>query len=149
MIWEATGLLGRNGNMSREYPQDHYSDVRICVMASQIIGTSIFYSIVFFRRRSKKTSNLCVTGLCLGIHLWPVNSPHNGPIKRKMFPLDDIIMMGVSNFRSFDYFPGIAKDLAYGATTSVIVATSPSVIEKQNCYYVPLGKAAQPIAKAR
>ena len=28
----------------------------------------------------------------LGIHYWPVNSPHKGPVTRKMFPFDDIIM---------------------------------------------------------
>ena len=44
------------------------------------------------RRRSKKTSKLRVTGLCAGIHRWPVNSRHKGPVKRKMFPFDDVIM---------------------------------------------------------
>ena len=39
---------------------------------------------------SKKTSNLRVTGLCA----WnsPVNSSHKGPVTRKMFPFDDVIM---------------------------------------------------------
>ena len=45
-----------------------------------------------FRRRSKKTSKLCLTGLMRGIHRWPVNSPHKGPVARKMFPFDDVIM---------------------------------------------------------
>ena len=27
-----------------------------------------------------------------GIHRCPVNSPHNGPVTRKMFPFDDVIM---------------------------------------------------------
>ena len=27
-----------------------------------------------------------------GIHRRPVNSPHKGPVKRKMFPFDDVIM---------------------------------------------------------
>ena len=44
------------------------------------------------RCRSKKTSKLRVTGLCAGIHRWSVNSPHKGPITRKMFPFDDVIM---------------------------------------------------------
>ena len=26
------------------------------------------------------------------IHRWPVNSPHKGPVTRKMFPFDDVIM---------------------------------------------------------
>ena len=45
-----------------------------------------------FRRRSKKTSKLRVTGLCAGIHRGPVNSPHKWPVTRKMFPFDDVIM---------------------------------------------------------
>ena len=28
-----------------------------------------------------------------GIHRWPVNSPHKGPVTRKMFPFDDVIML--------------------------------------------------------
>ena len=45
-----------------------------------------------FRRRSKKTSKLRVTGLCEG------NSPATGefppkwPVARKLFPFDDVIM---------------------------------------------------------
>ena len=45
-----------------------------------------------FRRRSKNTSKLCVTDLCAGNSPGPVNSPHNGPVTRKMFPFDDVIM---------------------------------------------------------
>ena len=33
-----------------------------------------------FRRRSKETSKLRVTGLCLGNSPGPVNSPHKGPV---------------------------------------------------------------------
>ena len=44
------------------------------------------------RRRSKKTSKLRVTGLCAGNSPGPVNSPHKGPVTRKMFPFDDVIM---------------------------------------------------------
>ena len=45
-----------------------------------------------FRRRSKKTSKLRVTGLCVGNSPGPVNSPHKGPVTRKMVPFDDVIM---------------------------------------------------------
>ena len=48
-----------------------------------------------FRRKSKKTSKLRVTGLCA------VNSlgiPHKWPVTRKMFPFDDVIMEQVSLF---------------------------------------------------
>ena len=40
-----------------------------------------------FSRRSKETSKFRVTG----IHRWPVDSPHKGPVTRQMFLFDDII----------------------------------------------------------
>ena len=46
-----------------------------------------------FGRRSKKTSKLRVTGFCVGNSPGPVNSPHKGPLTRKMFPFDDVIMV--------------------------------------------------------
>ena len=45
-----------------------------------------------FRRRSKNTSKLRVAGVCKGSSPGPVNSPHKGPVTRKMFPFDDVIM---------------------------------------------------------
>ena len=46
-----------------------------------------------FGHRSKKTSKLRVTGLCVGNSPGPVNSPHKRPVTRKMFPFDDVIMI--------------------------------------------------------
>ena len=48
-----------------------------------------------FRRRSKITSKLRVTGLCVGNSPGPVNSPHKGPVTRIMFPFDDVIMLRI------------------------------------------------------
>ena len=45
-----------------------------------------------FRRRSKKTSKLRVTGLCAGNSPGPVNSPHKWPVTWKIFSFDDVIM---------------------------------------------------------
>ena len=50
-----------------------------------------------FMRKSRKTTKLCVTGLCEGNSL--VNSPHKGPVSRKMFPLYDIIMLAWNDSR--------------------------------------------------
>ena len=47
-----------------------------------------------FRRRSKKTPKLRVTGLCVGNSPGPVNSPHKEPVTQKMFPFDDVLMQG-------------------------------------------------------
>ena len=45
-----------------------------------------------FRRRSKKTSKFCVIYFARGIHRW---SMHKGPVTRKMFPFDNVIMLFV------------------------------------------------------
>ena len=45
-----------------------------------------------FRRRSKKTSKLRVTGLCEGNLPMTGEFPHKGPVTRKMFPFDDVII---------------------------------------------------------
>ena len=50
-----------------------------------------------FMRRWKKTANLRVTVLCAEIHRGPVNSPHKGPVTRKMFPFDNVIMGYIYN----------------------------------------------------
>ena len=42
---------------------------------------------LLFGRRSKKTSKLRVTGLCVGNSPGPVNSPHNGQLRGKCFHL--------------------------------------------------------------
>ena len=47
---------------------------------------------ILLRRRSKKTSKLCVTGLCEGNSLVTVAYRHKRPVTRKIFPFDDIIM---------------------------------------------------------
>ena len=47
-------------------------------MTSQITSLTIVYSSIFFRRRSKKTSKLRVTGLCVG------NSPVAGEFPAQM-----------------------------------------------------------------
>ena len=46
-----------------------------------------------FSPRSKKTSKLHVTGLCVWNSPGPVNSPHKWPVTRKMLPFDDVIML--------------------------------------------------------
>ena len=53
-------------------------------------GTRLFAQ-QFVQAQIKEISKLHVTGLCEGNS--PVNSPHKGSVKRKMFPFDDVIMI--------------------------------------------------------
>ena len=45
-----------------------------------------------FRRRSKKHQSSASLGFVRGIYRRPVDSPHKGPVMRKMFPFDNAIM---------------------------------------------------------
>ena len=53
-------------SFAKDVPDLHYDDVIMGAIASQITSHTIVYSTVLFRRRSKRTSKLRVTGLCVG-----------------------------------------------------------------------------------
>ena len=83
-----------------------------------------------FRRRSKKTSKRCVTGVCArGIHRRPVNSPHKWPVTREMLPFDDVIMTNTQTSALLCPYAGNAQRL-YNA--------------QNDCFYISLtGKVRQ------
>ena len=61
-------------------------------MASQITSLTSVYSIVYsgvYQRKHQSSASLAFVG---GIHRGPVNSPHKGPVTRKMFLFDEVIM---------------------------------------------------------
>ena len=78
-------------HLAKKDINNHYIDVIMTTVASQITSLTVVYSIVY-SGRSKKTSKLRVTGLCAGNSPGPVNSRHKGPVTRKMVPFDDVIM---------------------------------------------------------
>ena len=47
----------------------------------------------FIHTQIKKNQSSASLAFVRGIHRWPVNSPHKGPVTRKMFPFDDVIML--------------------------------------------------------
>ena len=59
-------------------------------MASQITRLTMVYSTVYLGVDQKKHQSSASLGLVRGIHRWPVNSPHKGPVTRKIFPVYDI-----------------------------------------------------------
>ena len=61
-------------------------------MASQITRLTIVHSTVYSGTDQRKHESSASLAFGRGIHRWPVNSPHKGPVTRKMFPLDDVIM---------------------------------------------------------
>ena len=61
-------------------------------IASQIASLTIVYSIVYSGTDQRKHQSSASLAFVQGIHRGPVNSPHKGPVTRKMFPFDDVIM---------------------------------------------------------
>ena len=74
----------------------HYCDViYIYIMntiASQITSLTIVYLTVNSGTDQRKHQSSASLAFVRGIHRRPVNSPHKGPVTRKMFPFDDVIM---------------------------------------------------------
>ena len=62
-------------------------------MASEITSLTIVYSTVYSGADQRKHKSSTPLAFVQGIHRWPVNSPHTGPVTRKMFPFDDVIMV--------------------------------------------------------
>ena len=62
-------------------------------IASQITSLTIVYSIVYSGTDQRKHQSSASLAFVRGIHRGPVNSPHKGPVTRKMFPFDDVIML--------------------------------------------------------
>ena len=61
-------------------------------IASQITSLTIVYSTVYSGADQRKHQSSASLAFVQGIHRGPVNSPHKGPVMRKMFPFDDVIM---------------------------------------------------------
>ena len=70
----------------------HYNDVIMGSMTSLITSLKIVYSTVYSGADRRKHQSSASLAFVRGIHRWPVNSPHIGPVTRKMFPFDDVIM---------------------------------------------------------
>ena len=64
-------------------------------MASQITSLMIVYSTVYSGADQRKHQSSASLVFVWEIHRWPVNSPHKGPVTRKMFPFDDVIMSAI------------------------------------------------------
>ena len=76
----------------------HYNAVMMSAMASQITSVTIVYTTVFWGADQRKYQSSASLAFVWGIHRWPVNSPHKGPVTRKMFPFDDVIMPSKGSF---------------------------------------------------
>ena len=65
----------------------HYNDVIMNTVASQITSLTIVSSIVYLSADQRKHQSSALLAFVRVIHRRPVNSPHKGPVTRQMFPL--------------------------------------------------------------
>ena len=74
-----------------EWPE-HYSNIIMSAMVSQIISLTIVYWIVYSGADQRKHHSSASLAFVRGIHRWPVNSPHKGPVTRSVFPFDGVVV---------------------------------------------------------
>ena len=74
------------------YLTNHYSDVIMSAMSSQITGVSIVYWAVCSGANQRKHQSSTSLAFVRGIHRGLMNSSHKGPVTRKMLPFDYVIM---------------------------------------------------------
>ena len=99
LVW--TGLILTNQKRSMMAANDldrpsarllHYDDVIMGTIASLITSLTVVYSTVYSDADQRKHQSSASLAIVWGIHRGPVNSPHQWPVTRKMFPYDDVIM---------------------------------------------------------
>ena len=76
----------------------HYGDFIMIAMASQITGISIVCWNVCSGADQRKHQSSASLAFVRGIQRWLVDSPHKGPVTRKIFPFDEIIMETVGHY---------------------------------------------------
>ena len=81
------GVFGKSDGC-RNVEVYHYCDVIMVTMASQITSLTIVYSTIYSGADQRKHQSSASLAFVRG----PVISPHKGPVTRKMFPFDDVIM---------------------------------------------------------
>ena len=89
----------------------HYSDVILSAMASQITSLTIACSTVYSSADQRKHQTSASLTFVWGIHRWPANSPHKGPVTRNMFPFDDVIIIHVDRNSSHRFWM-LSRDIS-------------------------------------
>ena len=87
------------------------------VMTSQSTCVSMVYSTVCSGTDQRKHQS----SFMRGIHRWPGNSPHKGPVTRKMLPFDDVIMEKVQPHIFKHYTDVIMTTMASQITSLTVV----------------------------
>ena len=109
----------------------HYNDVIMSAMASQITSLTIVYSTVYSGAEQRKHQSSTSLDFVRGFHRWPVNSPHKGPLTRKIWwrhhgysiEANDICPYMIVNQQLLNWYVYTTKLLTnqiYGALSTVV-----------------------------
>ena len=104
----------------------------LCAMASQITSITIVCSTVYSGTDQRKHQSSASLAFVRGIHRWTMISPHKGPVTRKMFPFDDVIMRGVCNIHGTYCICGGTRDHKENVSNNLMTS---------NRIYIPQHKA--------
>ena len=95
-LWHVGAISLASSRTTRElckrFVKIHYSDLIMSTMASQITSLTIVYPTIYSGADLRKHQSSASLAFVRGIHRWPLNSPHKGPVTRKMFSFDAVML---------------------------------------------------------
>ena len=93
MVWKLFGWRKLHSPHSPDLPSSsHYSDAIMRAMGSQVTGLANVCSTVYSGADQRKHQSSASLAFFRWNHRWPLSSPHKGPITRKIFRFDVVIM---------------------------------------------------------
>ena len=127
--WGSENHFWQNDWHCRCFEYEYYSDVIMTPMASQVTVALFDNSTVCSGADQRKHQSSVSLAFVRGIHWWPVNSPHKGPVTRKIF--DDVIIIS-------PWSPAIHHrfDLSRTGSVSKQLWILKSYFEIRNIFYV-------------
>ena len=119
----------------------HYSDGIMSAIVSQITSLNIVYSTVYPGTDQRKHQSSASLAFVREIHRWPVNSLHKGPITRKIFPFDDVIIFIIKTLFIF-YSCAWRRDYVCPINYWFIISgvTKTAAIESRGVWYFLLAR---------
>ena len=75
----------------------HYGDIIMRATASHITSFTIVRSTIYSGAHERRYKSSTSLAFVRGIHRWPVNSPHKGPVTRKIFLYVNVIINVVND----------------------------------------------------
>ena len=117
----------------------HYKDVIMGVKVSQITSLAIVYLSVYSDADQGKHQRSAPLAFVRGVHRWPVNSPHKGPVTRIFFSIVVVVTLFPTKYMKTHIcitHLQLSVPKMFTCTVSVAVRKKPRLIElaAATCY---------------